>query len=53
MSPVFTRDNAAYLSLLIEEQLELFVKLFPTTRLIPKQHYMVHYAQQIVNILGH
>ena len=49
MSPVFTRDNAAYLSLLIEEKLELFVKLFPTTRLIPKQHYMVHYAQQIVN----
>ena len=34
MSPVFTRDNAAYLSLLIEEKLELFVKLFPTTRLI-------------------
>ena len=49
MSPVFTRDNAAYLSLLVEEKLDLFVKLFPGTRLIPKQHYMVHYAQQIVN----
>ena len=36
MSPVFTHDNVAYLSLLIKEKLELFVKLFPTTRLIPK-----------------
>ena len=49
MSPVFTHDNAAYLSLLVEEKLTLFARLFPSTRLIPKQHYMVHYARQIVN----
>ena len=49
MSPVFTHDNAAYLSLLVGKKFKLFTKLFPTTRLIPKQHYMIHCAQQIVN----
>ena len=46
MSPY---DSASYLSVLIEEKLTLFTKLFPTNTLIPKQHYMVHYPRQIVN----
>ena len=47
LSPTFTHDNIAYLSVLIEEKLTLFCELHTDVRLIPKQHYMVHYPSQI------
>ena len=49
LSPSFTPDNVAYLSVLIEEKLSLFRQLHPGIRLIPKQHYTVHYPSQIEN----
>lgn len=38
---------AAYLAVLVQEYLEQFTKLYDR-RIIPKQHYMVHYPRQIV-----
>ena len=47
LSPITTPDTVAYLRVLIEEKLTLFVTLYPDKRIIPKQHYMVHYPRQI------
>ena len=46
-APSCTTELAAYLVVLVEEYLEQFTKLYDQ-RVIPKQHYMVHYARQIV-----
>lgn len=35
--------------MLIEEKLSLFCELYPSVRLIPKQHYMMYYSSQIKN----
>ncbi|RMX47642.1 hypothetical protein pdam_00025503, partial [Pocillopora damicornis] len=49
-APKATPQLAAYLGVLIEEYLEDYVNL--NDRLpIPKQHYMVHYPNQIINVL--
>lgn len=50
LSPVCTQDTIAYLRVLIEEKLYLFKLLYPTERLIPKHHYMVHYPSQILRL---
>lgn len=47
VTPVCTYDTISYLKVLIEENLTLFRKLYPSHNLIPKQHYMVHYPAQI------
>lgn len=47
LSPITTPDTVAYLKVLVEEKLSLFKKLYPDKRIIPKQHYMVHYPSQI------
>lgn len=46
-TPRTTTQLAAYLALLTEEYLTEFSELHDR-RLIPKQHYMVHYPTQIV-----
>jgi hypothetical protein len=45
--PTTSPELAAYLSVLVGEYLESFSKLY-ARRIIPKQHYMVHYPRQIV-----
>lgn len=47
LSPICTHDTIAYLRLLIEEKLSVFKEVYPTSRLIPKFHYMVHYPSQL------
>ncbi len=47
ISPVIARETTYYLQLLIKEYLEEFRYHYPNTRLIPKQHFMVHYPAQI------
>ena len=42
-----THDTLFYLGILIEEYLQLFRILYPSTSLKPKHHYMVHYPYQI------
>ena len=46
-APRTTTQLAAYLAVLTEEYLLEFSELYER-RLIPKQHYMVHYPRQIV-----
>ena len=46
-SPVCTPDTIAYLRIVIEEKLETFKTLYPTEKLLPKHHYMVHYPSQM------
>ena len=36
-----------YLTVIIEEHHQLFKKLYPDMKIIPKMHYMVHYSSQI------
>ena len=47
ITTVCTHDTTTYLKILIEENLTLFCKLYPSRSLIPKQHYMIHYPAQI------
>lgn len=47
LSPICVPDTVPYLKVLIEEKLSTFKELYPDTRLIPKFHYMIHYASQI------
>ena len=46
-SPIIKRETTFYLAILIQEYLQEFKKAFPTIRIIPKQHFMVHYPAQI------
>ncbi len=47
ISLVIPKETTSYLQLLIKEYLEEFRYLYPNTRLIPKQHFMVYYPAQI------
>ena len=44
MCPSITLDTIPYLRVLIEEKVSLF---YPTTNIMPKMHYMLHYPSQI------
>jgi hypothetical protein len=46
-SPVVEKATPIYLRLLISEYLDQFKKMYPNVRLIPKQHFMLHYPNQI------
>ena len=46
-SPVITKETTHFLQQMIKEYLDEFKTLYPTTKLIPKQHFMVHYPAQI------
>lgn len=47
LSPICTHDTLAYLRVLIEEKLSTFRGVYPSAKLIPKFHFMVHYPSQI------
>ncbi len=47
-APVVTADNAAYLELLVEEHHKEFKRVYPGVSLIPKMHFMIHFARQIL-----
>lgn len=47
MSPECSHNTIAYLGVLVEEKLSTFRRLYPSTRIIPKLHFMVHYPGQI------
>ena len=47
ISPVIARETTFYLRILIEEYLQQFRNIYTNIRLIPKQHFMVHYPSQI------
>lgn len=46
-APTSTTAIAAYLEVLVKDYLELFIKIY-NRRIIPKQHYMVHYPNRII-----
>ena len=46
-SIICTPDTIAYLRILIEEKLEIFQRIYPSAKFLPKHHYMVHYPSQI------
>lgn len=43
MAPVVSNDWVAYLRMIIDEHHRNFKSLYPTVRLTPKMHYMVHF----------
>lgn len=45
--PSCTHDLMAYLRICVEEYLRTFRELYPSKTIIPKQHYMLHYASQM------
>lgn len=47
VAPLCTHDLIAYLRICVEEYLRTFRELYPRKTLIPKQHYMLHYASQM------
>ena len=47
LSPVVSHDTIPYLRILIEEKIELFKHLYPSSQIIPKMYYMVHYPSQL------
>ena len=47
LSPVICKDIIPYLEIMIEEKIMLFKELYTATAIIPKMHYMVHYASQL------
>ena len=47
MSPSISLMTVSYLSELIRIYLGLFIDCYPTTHITPKQHYMVHFPEQI------
>ena len=47
LSPVCTYDTVAYLHVLVEEKLATFQTVYPSVKLLPKHHFMLHYPGQI------
>ena len=47
VAPVCTHDLMAYLRICVEDYLCMFRELYPCETIIPKQHYMIHYATQM------
>ena len=47
IAPSCTFDLITYLKSLIKKYLFMFCQLYPATRLIPKQHYMIQYPSQM------
>ena len=48
-APTSSVEVAAYLDVLVTDYLKTFHELYER-RIIPKQHYMVHYARQIIRL---
>lgn len=48
LTPICNHDLVPYLAQLIQEKLSTFLSLYPSSKLIPKFHYMIHYPSQIL-----
>lgn len=46
--PQISEDNVVYLAALISDHHENFSKLYPTSSVIPKMHFMVHMPRLIL-----
>ncbi len=46
-APVLSADSAAYLEILVEEHHSV---VYPGVTIIPKMHFMIHFAQQILKL---
>ncbi len=49
-SPCITEGMTVFLKHLIEEHHRLFKNVYPQNNLIPKHHFMIHYAESIRQI---
>lgn len=47
LAPVISKHWTAYLRMIISDHHEEFKKLYPSFRLTPKMHYMVHYPEMM------
>ena len=47
LSPIHSFDTVPYLRVLVEEKLQLYSRLYPTSTMKLKMHHMVHYPSQI------
>ncbi|CAN7951622.1 unnamed protein product [Ixodes pacificus] len=45
LSEKITEDWVAYLEVLVKDFVEAFTAMYPTAEVLPKMHYMVHYAR--------
>lgn len=52
-APTVSEEWAAYLRVMICEHHERFVLLYPSCRLIPKAHYLIHYAEMMCKFVMH
>ncbi|KAK6167118.1 hypothetical protein SNE40_021218 [Patella caerulea] len=48
-APEIQIQQIAYLDSLIKEHMEIFTEMFPEQRIIPKQHFLIHYPSHIFN----
>jgi hypothetical protein len=44
-APTISEEWVAYLRMMIDEHHKCFTQLYPSCRLIPKAHYLVHYPE--------
>ena len=44
-APTVSEEGAAYLRMTIDKHHKFFTQLYPSSRLIPKAHYLVHYPE--------
>ena len=51
-APVLTNEAVAHLKVLINDHHQGFKNLYPTSPIIPKMHYMIHYPELILRY-GH
>jgi len=47
MAPILSKDCTSHLKELIKEHHEAFTELYPSCKITPKMHYMVHYPECI------
>lgn len=50
-APLIHKDWPVYLETLVNDHHQEFVRLYPLCRIIPKQHYMIHYAEIILKLV--
>ena len=47
MLSAVSKNALPYLEILIEEKMMLFEELYTAAAIVPKMHFMVHYASQL------
>lgn len=47
LAPVISKDWAAYVRTIINDHHYQFKQLYPTCRLTPKMHYLIHYPEMM------